>query len=251
MKLLSPEKTNAKLSKNALTDSGYETSILYLAPSNQARTDIDLCPGASDGCRKSCLFTAGRGRFQNVHDARVAKTIRYLDHRAEFMLDLASDLEYLVRKQKRTGIRQAVRLNGTSDIRWEAKPVIRDGTLYAGVPQAFPELQFYDYTKLPGRFTANLPTNYHLTFSRAEHNSVVAERLAGKGANVAVVFSRELPTEYLGRPVIDGTTHDQRFLDPRGVIVGLVAKGAAKKDESGFVVESAPALPATEDRRSA
>jgi hypothetical protein len=236
MKLLSPEATNAKLSKNAGTNSGYETSILYLAPSTQARAGVDLCPGASDGCRKACLFTAGRGRFQNVHDARVAKTLRYLDDRASFLADLMADLEYLVRKQNRTGIKQAVRLNGTSDIKWEREGITRNGVNYAGIPQAFPELQFYDYTKLPARLGAALPRNYHLTFSRAEHNDFVARRLAQLGHNVAIVFAGELPSEYMGRPVIDGTTHDQRFLDPRGVIVGLVAKGAAKRDDSGFVI---------------
>jgi len=242
MKLLSPESSNAKLSKNALTNSGFETSILYLAPSNTARTDVDLCPGASPGCRKACLFTSGRGRFQNVHNARVAKTLRFLDTPQEFLSDLVQDLEYLVRKQIRTGIKQAVRLNGTSDLAWESMPVVRNGVPFQGIPQAFPELQFYDYTKLPMRAMNSLndawPTNYHLTFSRSEINARAVSQAIRLGVNVAIVFQgKSLPETWEGKPVIDGTLHDQRFLDPKGVIVGLLAKGDAKKDSSGFSIE--------------
>jgi hypothetical protein len=241
MRLLSPEASNAKLSKNAATNSGYETSILYLAPSNQARADVDLCPGASPGCRKACLFSAGRGKFQNVHNARVAKTLRFLDTPQEFLADLVHDLEYLVRKQQRTDVKQAVRLNGTSDIRWEAMPVLRKGVQYPGIPQAFPELQFYDYTKLPMRamqfLKSSWPTNYHLTFSRSEINQAAVTQLIRTGVNVAVVFQgKQLPSTWMGQTVIDGTLHDQRFLDPRQVVVGLLAKGDAKKDATGFSV---------------
>ena len=59
--------------------------------------------------------------------------------------------------------------------------------------------------------------------------------LLNRGTNVSVVFDR-VPGEWLGRKVIDGDAHDLRFLDPEGVIVGLKAKGRAKKDTSGFVV---------------
>lgn len=248
MKILSPETSNAKLSKNVATNSGYETSILYLAPSNQARADVDLCPGASSGCRKACLFTSGRGRFQNVHDARVAKTIRLIDTPDEFLADLVQDLKYLVRKQQRTGIRQAVRLNGTSDIAWEAMAVERSGVKYPGIPQAFPELQFYDYTKLPMRAWLSLgsewPSNYSLTFSRSEVNGKLISKAIEAGINVAVVFhGKQLPKTWNGRPVIDGTLHDQRFLDPKNVVVGLLAKGDARKDTSGFsVVLDSPSL---------
>lgn len=240
MLVLSPESSNAKLSKNALTNSGFQTSILYLAPSTEADGQTDLCPYASPGCRSSCLFTAGRGAYQNVHSARVAKTLRFLNEQASFLSDLVLDLGYLVRKQNKTGVKQAVRLNGTSDLSWESVQVVRAGVVYAGLPQAFPELQFYDYTKSPVRAAQSLkagwPSNYQLTFSRSEVNGVLAARLARQGVNVAVVFQDSLPDTWEGRPVIDGTSHDQRFLDPRGVIVGLLAKGRAKKDSTGFVV---------------
>lgn len=175
-----------------------------------------------------------------VAKARINKTKWFLTARKSFLARLQEDLEQLSRRQTRTGIKQAIRLNGTSDIAWEKSPVTRAGQAFEGIPQAYPELQFYDYTKIPARALAQAtsawPTSYRLTFSRAESNERLAKTVASAGGNVAVVFRDKLPAEYLGRPVIDGTAHDQRFLDPQGVIVGLLAKGKAKQDTSGFVV---------------
>jgi len=39
-----------------------------------------------------------------------------------------------------------------------------------------------------------------------------------------------------GRRTINGDATDLRFLDGRGVVVALKAKGQAKQDRSGFVV---------------
>jgi hypothetical protein len=98
----------------------------------------------------------------------------------------------------------------------------------------FQSVQFYDYTKLPNR--RNVPSNYHLTFSRSESNELDALRILANGVmNVAVVFDT-LPTKWAGVKVIDGTETDLRFLDEQGVVVGLVAKGKAKKDNSGFTI---------------
>jgi hypothetical protein len=56
--------------------------------------------------------------------------------------------------------------------------------------------------------------------------------------NMAVVFrsKNDMPQHFLGRPVINGDADDLRFLDPDGVVVALYAKGAAKRDDTGFVV---------------
>lgn len=239
MKLLSDESSNAKLSKNDHAD--WRTWILYLAPADII-PGVNLCPAASAGCRAACLFTAGRGQMSSVQAARVRKTVYWRDDRAGFLRDLVEDLERVSRLAfKENGQNQAVRLNGTSDIAWEETPVTRNGTEHSSVMAAFPEIQFYDYTKRPERAAASLragwPSNYALTFSRAEHNGPLAERLAQRGANVAVVFAgKELPAVWHGRRVIDGTAHDMRFLDPKGVVVGLLAKGLARRDTSGFVV---------------
>ena len=133
---------------------------------------------------------------------------------------------------KKKDIKPVVRLNGTSDIAFHKK----------GIMDEFPGIQFYDYTKYPfaKRPTSKLPSNYHLTFSRSEHaisysiGADIGNNLEN-GRNVAVVFD-VVPTTWHGIKVIDGDSHDMRFLDSVGVIVGLKAKGEAKKDTSGFVV---------------
>jgi hypothetical protein len=129
--------------------------------------------------------------------------------------------------------------------------------------KAYPHIQFYDYTKLP-KAHRRTTDNYHLTFSRSEENDEHVKEALANGINVAVVFnvkpSEDLPTEYMGHKVINGDEHDLRFLDEQDggkpVIVGLRAKGPAKKLENGannFVVRvedlmkgSASSLPSTQ-----
>ena len=88
----------------------------------------------------------------------------------------------------------------------------------------------------------NIP-NYHLTFSRSEAfgNQVQAAQLLKEGKNVAAVFStkkgEELPESWKGYKVVDGDKDDLRFLDIKNCIVGLRAKGKARKDNSGFVIQ--------------
>jgi hypothetical protein len=210
------------------------------------------------GCIAGCLNTAGRGTFSNVQQARVNKTLRYLDGRDMFLADLSSDLAAFVRYCRRGKVIPAVRLNGTSDIQWEVgHPVIRDGKEFASVFEAFPEVQFYDYTKIAKRVLKTLPPNYSLTLSYSAANprysEMIIEAALASGANVAVVYRTKAQRDALlesgssvssgngatlSRSVIDGDETDMRFMDPKGVIVGLYAKGrAGKADKSGFVVD--------------
>lgn len=232
MKLLGT--ANAKTVKGE--KKGFLTFILYLAPSTES--GYQVCPMASIGCAAACLFTSGMGRFDNVKFPRIAKTIRFFEDRVNFMLDLVSDIEKGIRQAERKGLTPCFRLNGTSDIRWETVPCVRDGVEYPNVMTAFPDQIFYDYTKIPNR--RNLPENYHLTFSRSESNDSLIPTAIENGMNVAVVFDTKkkdsLPTEYRNLPVVDGDETDLRFLDISPSIVGLRAKGDAKKDTSGFVV---------------
>lgn len=239
---------NAKTVKG---DGVYETAIMYLAPANQARPERTLCSMAVlAGCIAGCLNTAGRGAFSNVQKARVNKTLRYLDGRELFLADLSSDLAAFVRYCRRGNVIPAVRLNGTSDIQWEVgHPVSRDGVEFPSVFEAFPEVQFYDYTKIAKRVLKTLPPNYSLTLSYSEANprysEMIIDAALASGANVAVVYRTKAKRDWLisagvnqwDRPVIDGDETDMRFMDPKGVIVGLYAKGrAGKADTSGFVV---------------
>lgn len=215
---------------------GVMTGILYLAPSNESQV-MNTCPKASKNCRLVCLYTSGRGAMSSVQKARVAKTIRFHIDGDTFIGDIDRDVVELKRKAIKVKLKPATRLNGTSDIAWEAVKV--NGK---SVMEIHSEHQFYDYTKRIERIreyaAGKMPKNYHLTFSRSENNDVEVAEAIALGVNVAVVFAgKTLPDTYLGRKVINGDEHDARFLDPVGCIVGLKAKGKAKKDMSGFVVK--------------
>jgi protein gp88 len=224
---------------------GYLTGILYLAPHTLAGVG-NLCADASAGCREACLFSAGRGVFKSVWAARVAKTKRFHHDRAAFMTDLVKDIAALARKAKRLGMVPVVRLNGTSDLPWENISITSksSGEGSMSLFAAFPDVQFYDYTKSFRRAmrhaAGDMPANYHLTFSRSECNDEAARNVLARGGNVAVVFSTKkseaLPEAWAGYPVVNGDASDLRFSDPRRVVVGLKAKGRARKDASGFVV---------------
>lgn len=218
---------NRKTLKGGKKD--YLTLILHLAPHKASGRNV--CPWASEGCIKGCLNTSGFGRYKNVQDARIRKTNLFWENRTAFLYLLAEEIRMYERRAAKKGLKLAIRLNGTSDLPWENW----------GIMEQFPHIPFYDYTKGLNRIHAHiegkLPANYHLTFSRSESNEVFAQGVANKGGNVAVVFANALPRKYLGKRVVSGDDTDLRFLDPKGVIIGLTAKGRAKWDKSGFVVK--------------
>lgn len=235
--------TSFKKSKNLLSISadsktikgekiGYLTGILYLAPANT--TKYNTCSMAEKAqCAKACLYSAGRGAFNNVQQSRIDKTLYFYEARDEFMATLFKNIKALIKKAESKGLKPLVRLNGTSDIRWETIP-FEGATIF----EAFPNVQFYDYTKDANR--KDLPVNYDLTFSYSgvESFKPYVEKAQSKGMRMAVVFRKEsnIPTLFKGIRVVSGDNSDVRHLDDKGVIVGLYAKGAAKKDTTGFVV---------------
>ena len=222
---------------------GFMTYILHLAPASLS--GYNTCPKATEGCKAACLNTAGRGGMfkkgettNAIQKARIRKTKMFYENRAEFMALLVKDIQSAVKQAKRLGLKPVFRLNGTSDIAFEKYPVIRDGFEYNNIFAAFTELTFYDYTKILGRKVGQY-SNYSLTFSAADGNDKDVARALFEGYNVAVVFGIKktlpMPESYLGMPVFNGDESDLRFLDPEGVVVGLYAKGPAKKDQTGFV----------------
>jgi hypothetical protein len=222
---------------------GYLTYILHLAPANLS--GYNTCPKATAGCTAACLNTAGRGgMFKKgettnvIQQARIRKTIFFFEERSGFMEWLVKDIELAIKQSAKKNLIPVFRLNGTSDISWEKYEVIRNGVLYRNIFAAFPEIQFYDYTKILGRKVKDIK-NYHLTFSAADGNDVDVNRAMFDGYNVATVFglkkTEPMPEFYKGAPVFNGDESDLRFLDPKGVVVGLYAKGKAKKDTTGFV----------------
>ena len=231
MKLLSVN-SDAKTIKGL--KKGYLSGILYLAPADESVSSggFNTCAMATEGCKAGCLFKAGRAMiFPMINQARIRKTIELKTDRHAFVSQLEREIQALIRKAKRESLTPCVRINGTSDLPWLAMEL----------SAMFHEVQWYDYTKLPKPWQRIRP-NYHLTFSHSETNLSDCLEALAHGINVAVVFGTKkgqpLPETWHGYKVISGDETDLRFLDPKGVVVGLYAKGPAKQDVTGFVERS-------------
>jgi hypothetical protein len=228
--------TNAKTVKGEKI--GYYTGILYLAPSDLS--GYQVCSMAKLAlCEKPCLFTSGRGAFNSIRNARIAKTKYFFEDRNNFMVNICKDIEKGIKKAKLLNQQLLIRLNGTSDIKWENIDFEYNGIQYNNVMECFPNVQFYDYTKIPNR--VNLPSNYDITFSYS--NAITFHKyndIAIKNKNrIAVVFRHEenIPKTFKGLSVIGGDNSDVRHIEEKNVIVALYAKGRGKKDYSGFIVD--------------
>jgi hypothetical protein len=209
---------------------GFITQAQYLSPASES--GWQFCPFRSPGCETTCLgHSSGLMVTSTSKQARINRSTLLMTDRQAYGEKAIKEISALERKATKARKRAAVRLNADSDIRWECMK-FEGKTLM----EHFPNIQYYDYTKWPSHLRKDLPANYHLTFSRSElTTSEDIKREIDSGRNVAVVFDA-IPTTWEGLPVIDGTKNDLRFLDPTGVIVGLKAIGAAKKDITGFVV---------------
>ena len=222
---------NAKTIKG--DGSEYVTAIRYLKPfKTMFKGKVhNLCAMAETAkCHEGCLFTAGRGAMNAVQRGRERKTMLLLSDPVAFYDALYKDIETFQRRCLKNMITPCIRLGGTDDK--------GDGIRIA---KMFPLSQFYDYTKVVKRAYTKLPDNYHITLSYSEADMKYADEVVmavvKTGVNMAVVFRDKLPDTFRGLQVIDGDKDDLRFLDPKGVVVGLIAKGRAKKDTSGFVID--------------
>jgi hypothetical protein len=245
-RLFTPGVSNPKTAKGEET--GYSVMVLHLAPHNLGGRGT-VCRWATVGCKEACLNTAGRGgigagtdddiragRTNGIQAARIRRTQEFFDGGADaFVARLAREVRLFERRCRRKGLRAAIRLNGTSDIPWER--------VAPALFMMFPDVVFYDYTKAPLAARPSLPANYRLTVSFSGENWAECLEALAAGRNVAVVFDagkgQELPAEFAGYPVLDGDVNDLRFLDPAGHIVGLRAKGRARKQVSPFIIRTA------------
>jgi hypothetical protein len=223
----------------------YLTGILYLSPASLSGVG-NVCPWAGT-CKEACLNSAGRGAFNSVQASRIKKTRWFFSDRNSFMEALYEDCKALIAKAKRLSMLPCIRLNGTSDLAFHRLVVPSKGLT---LMELFPNVPFYDYTKSVKKALDNAKglhaPNYYVTFSRdSASNESECEQVLRAGGNVSAVFRDSLPATFFHRPVLDGDLHDLRFLDRRaragrsGYVVGLKAKGKAKRDTSGFVVDSA------------
>lgn len=228
--LLTPGESSPKLVKLA-KEFGIESAILYMLP------DKRTCPWAArNQCLAPCLIFQGRARFTpGILPARERRREEYFADPNAFLARVSREIESLIRRAARHGLRPTVRLDGGSDL----------GLAFKLAP-TFPSVQFWDYTKglarverLARAHARGELLNHHLTFSRGADNDAECMQALALGTNVAVAFDVKrkapLPAEWQGIPVIDGDTHDYRFRDPTGVVVGLRAKGqSAKLDKADF-----------------
>ena len=213
------------------------TSIVYLAPATEsvAYGGCNMCPLASAGCAKACLgANSKRLKMSYGSNSKAWKTLLWLYRPDIFKALLMKEIGLLRGRAHRKGMTPAVRLNGSADIVWEVH--------FPEIFKAYPDVVFYDYTKIKSRFYRQLPVNYHLTFSRSECNHEDAIELLAAGFNVAVVFENlpmAVESGFAGFPVFNGDETDYRPSDPKGVVVGLAVK-ADVHDDSGFIVNNGP-----------
>jgi len=230
--------TNAKTVKG--DGSEYLTGIVYMTPWKVMvdGKSFNSCSMAEQaGCIEGCLNTAGRGAMNCVQAARERKAQWFYRDRDGFMVQLMQDIAKFQNYCNKRGIQPVIRLNGTTDIRWEL--IKLDGST---IFELFPRVAFYDYTKIANRNTSHID-NYHLTWSYSNASpkyAAMMQTALDRGMNVATVFRKafDYANTWMGLPVVNGDADDLRILDPKGGhIVALYAKGKAKKDASGFVVD--------------
>ena len=230
MKLLSNPMVNYKAKKNLKLK--VYSWYLSLAPSDIS--GYNVCPMANkvtqgenhklkSACSSVCVAHNGNGRYPIVINARIRKTKLFFEDRNTFISLLIDDITEAIKESKKAGYIPTFRLNAYSDILWENIRV--NGK---NIFEMFPDITFYDYTKIANRKT---PSNYHLTVSYFG-NDIEYKKAIKNGSNVAMVFDTQnnkklpLPSEYNGMKVIDGDLTDLRTKENDGsnVIVGLRAK---------------------------
>lgn len=237
LKLLTPDFANTKTAKSSQVFSGYVSFIMHLSPADIAFKALgqrgSLCPMASAGCKAVCLNTAGRGRFNSIQESRLRKSLYFILFKDAFLSHLEKEISKIETKVTKAGKTLVLRLNGTSDIQFE-NLILKQSNV--NIFDRFPLVQFYDYTKIVRRLEKiRTIKNYYVIFSASETNDQDVLKALDLKFNVAMVFD-SIPETWLDAAVINGDLHDFRFLDQgQGVIVGLKAKGKARKDVSGFV----------------
>ncbi|AMO44053.1 hypothetical protein BJD46_gp85 [Mycobacterium phage Bactobuster] len=244
--LLTSGASQQKLSKNSLPSFGLMLTPergLMAASLRDVRDAFgltgafNLCPMASKGCAAACLSRSGQSGMPAQQRAQAVRTAFLLSHPVEAGLIIGAEIRTALRRHGRINLR----LNTTSDIRWELiAPDMVSKLSQAGV-------LMYDYTAWSPSDRGE-SSDYSLTYSAKEPSHTSDEYLQGilaNGGNVAMPFDtargKALPETWQGFRVIDGDKSDERRNDPRGVVVGLRAKGHEwKKDNSaGFIRPSA------------
>ena len=221
MKLLSEQ--NRKFEK--AEKFGYLQVGLSLSPSTLANPKINLCPFSTPSCESSCLNFSGQQGMLKIQKGRIAKTLRFLENRVEFMKQVNLELQWYKLKAKSEQKKLAIRLNTFSDINFMKLKIEKGKNIFELNPQQL----FLDYTKHPTLVSEH--KNYHLIYSADRYNTTdeqLIERLKN-GGNVAMVFLNQIPKTWNGFPVVVGDESDLVWIGKKGVISGLKYKNAIRK----------------------
>lgn len=214
---------------------------LYLAPAKIS--GYEVCPMRSEECTNLCVHESGRNRMDihenTINKARIKKTKMFFEERDFFIDWMIEEIKIAKVKAEKMGYHFSVRLNNTSDLSPESFFTTVDNKK-VNVLQMFPDVQFYDYTKVPKRFELTKKyTNYDLTFSFSGNNLQDCITMLNNNIRVAVVFSK-VPNKFWGRKVIDGDLYDMRYRDDKGIIIGLKYKQVRNKlnEKYSFVIQN-------------
>lgn len=204
---------------------------LYLAPAKMS--GYEVCPMRSDECTKLCLNESGHNRIDvhenKINKSRIKKTQLFFEDRPFFMKWMIDEIKSAKLRAEKNGFRFSVRLNNTSDISPESFYLKSVDGVVRNILEIFPDVQFYDYTKVPSRMllTKKYP-NYDLTFSYSGTNIDDCFKMLENEVRVAMVFN-EVPKKFMGYDVVFGDDYDMRYKDPNNVIIGLKYKKTREK----------------------
>jgi hypothetical protein len=220
---------------------GALTGVQFLAPATLS--GVNLCAWSTAACRSLCLFEAGRGSMHVVRDGRLRKSHLMLHQWNTYVGYLEDDLHKLSAQGDRLGLEVGVRLDGTSDLRWDRR--LRSTPC---AMERWGKINWYDYTKDyekakaaagHGNGAIGFPSNYSIVYSYSGSNWKQCRQILKWGRPVAVIFRSGLPDQWRGVKVIDGDRHDIRWREMEPVIIGLSPKGhKARQDRSGMVVDA-------------
>ena len=213
------------------------TYSLYLSPANSS--GYEVCPNRSAECTLLCLNGSGNGMVYPDHvlPSRIKKTKLFFEQKELFVRWMIEEIKSAKKKADKLGYTFSVRLNNTSDI----SPLsfyIHEGNTVKNILQIFPDIQFYDYTKVPTRIKImEKYKNYDVTFSYSGYNMNDCITMLNNNVRVAMVF-KKVPSTYINYPVINGDDYDMRYKDPKNVIVGLKFKVVSARipEQSKFVI---------------
>ena len=219
-----------------------------------------LCLGETSGQNE---LYGGEGPYRSgPRLSQYLKTEAFVVNPEAFTTSMIRQIETFRNAARKLGYYPAIRLNVTSDF---------PPKMYKPVIEMFPDVVFYDYTKLE---TKPIAENHHLTYSSTgasqelngniiynkESNwDRVVDKILSSGKNVAMAFTsrNDMPKfvqdERTGQTfeVWNGDEYDARFLDParddgKGLIIGLTNKDRTTAPEeaasrhNGFFLDYDP-----------